>query len=148
MDELDLSIISMFVNDGRVSNAAIARQAPAPVSEETIRRRKARLMQHGVIHISAVLDAAKMGYRAEVLVAIAPRYSEVENVADALAELEEITRVTIVTGRFGIMAWITLRSLAELDTYLRDKVRSIPGVDEVTTFVFLEVTKPWTPRVP
>ncbi len=60
MDELDLNIISMLVNDGRISNAAIAGQAPAPVSEETIRRRKARLMQHGLIHISAVPDNAKM----------------------------------------------------------------------------------------
>ena len=147
MDELDLNIIFMFVNDGRISNAAIAGQTS--VSEETIRRRKARLMQQGVIHISAVLDAAKMGYRSEVLVAFSPRLSEVENVVDALAGLGEVTRVAIVTGRFGIMAWITLHSLAELDTYLKDKVRFIPGVDEVTTFASsLEVTKPWTPRGP
>ena len=146
MDELDLSIISLLTNEGRIHNTVIARQTG--VSEETIRRRKALLMQQGVFHVSAVPDVAKLGYRSEVLVAIALRPTEVENVADALAGLDEVTRVAIVTGRFDIMAWITLRSLAEMDSFLRDKVRPIPGVDRPTAFVFLEVVKPWTPRGP
>ncbi len=142
MDELDRNIISMLIGDGRITNAAIARQAG--VSEETIRRHKASLMHDDLIRISAVPDAAKMGYKSEVLVAINSNPGNADEVADTLARLDEVTRVAIVTGRFGIMAWITLPSLAELYTYLRDNVRSIPGVDGVTVFVCLEVPKPWT----
>ena len=80
MDELDRSIISMLINDGKTSNAAIARQVG--VSEETIRRHKARLMQEGVIRISAVPDAVKMGYRFEVLVAINFKSGRADDVAD------------------------------------------------------------------
>ena len=142
MDESDRNIISKLINDGRIPNAAIARQAG--VSEETIRRHKASLMHDGLIRISAVLDAAKMGYKSEVLVAINSNPGNADEVADTLARLDEVTRVAIVTGRFDITAWITLPSLAELYTYLRDNVRSIPGVGGVTVFACLEVPKPWT----
>ncbi len=86
MDELDRNIVSMLINDGNTSNVAIARHEG--VGEETVRRRKARLMQDDVIRISAVSDAVKMEYRAEVLIAISSKWGEADDVAGAVARLD------------------------------------------------------------
>ena len=68
MDELDFTIISLLQDDGRASNAGIARQAG--VSEGTVRRRLKRLIDEEFIKVVALLDPAKMGYSSEALVGI------------------------------------------------------------------------------
>ena len=62
MDQLDRRIINLLQMDGRASNAALARELE--VSEGTIRRRVRRLIQEGLIRITAVPNIEKPGYAA------------------------------------------------------------------------------------
>ena len=61
MDDLDIRIISMLQDDGRASNAGIAREVG--ISEATVRRRLKRLFQDEFIRVSALRNPGKMGYR-------------------------------------------------------------------------------------
>ena len=136
MDELDLKIIALLQEEGRASNAGIARKVG--VSEGTVRRRLKRLIQEKYIQVVALLDAGKMGYASEALIGVQVDPDKTDEVADSLAQLEEIKWVTLTTGSFDIFGWATLESSESLGIFLRTKVGTIPGVRRTETFVNLK----------
>ena len=139
MDELDKQIIAMLQEDGRATNAGIARAVG--VSEGTVRRRLKRLVHEGYISVVALLDPGRMGYASEALVGVQVDPDRVDQVADALAELDEVSWVSVTTGAFDIFAWAALRSAESLGIFLRTEVGTIPGVRRTETFVNLGVKK-------
>ena len=141
MDELDTKIIAMLQEDGRASNAGIARRAG--VSEGTVRRRLKRLIQDEYIRVVALLDPGKMGYASEALIGVQVDPDKVEQVSDDLSALDEINWVSITTGAYDIFAWATLDSSEALGIFLRTKVGTIQGVRRSETFVNLMVKKRW-----
>ena len=141
MDELDTKIISLLQQDGRASNAGIAREVG--VSEGTVRRRLKQLIQEEFIRVVALLDPGKMGYASEALVGVRVDPHKIDQVAERLAALEEVNWVAETTGSFDIFAWATLESSSTLGIFLRTKVGTIPGVRRTETFVNLMVKKRW-----
>ena len=139
MDELDRKIIQLLQRDGRASNARIAREVG--VSEGTVRRRLKRLVQDGVINIIAVPNMEKMGYGTAALVGLRADPGRVDQVADQVAQLDEVHYVAITTGAFDIFAWVAVISAEELGVFLRSKVGVIPGVNRTETFVNLSTKK-------
>jgi len=139
MDNLDIKIISLLQEDGTATNAGIARQVG--VSEETVRRRLKRLVQEEYIRVVALPDPAKLGYESEVLMGIQADADKVDQVADTLAEFDEVNWVSITTGSYDIFAWATLRNSEELSTFLRTKVGVIHGVRRLETFINLAIKK-------
>ena len=141
MDELDMKIVEILQEDGRASNAGIARRVG--VSEGTVRRRLKQLIQEEFIRVVALLDPGKMGYASEALVGVRVDPDKIDQVAERLAALEEVNWVAETTGSFDIFAWATLESSSTLGIFLRTKVGTIPGVRRTETFVNLSVKKRW-----
>jgi len=139
MDELDSKIIALLQDDGRASNAGIARKVG--VSEGTVRRRLKRLIQEKFISVVALLDPGKMGYASEALIGVQVDPDKIDRVADDLAGLEEISWVAVTTGSFDIFCWATLHSSESLGIFLRTKVGTISGVRRTETFVNLAARK-------
>ena len=139
MDNLDLKIISLLQEDGTATNAGIARKVG--VSEETVRRRLKRLIQEEYIKVVALPDPAKLGYESEVLIGIQVAAAKVDEVADTLAEMDEINWVSITTGSYDVFAWATLRTSEALSIFLRSKVGTISGVNKMETFINLAIKK-------
>ena len=141
MDNLDEKIFAILSKDGRASNAEMARALG--VSEGTVRRRVTRLIDEEAIHTVAVINPQATGYECEVIIGIDPAVERVHEIAEELSTYSEVDRVAVVTGRYAIFAWATLRTHAELERFLSEKVHSIPGINSVTTSLCLEVTKRW-----
>ena len=139
MDELDSKIIRLLQGDGRGSNAKIAREVG--VSEGTVRRRLRRLVEDDMIKVVAVPNLEQMGYGTAALVALQAEPGKVDDVADALAAMEEAHYVAITTGAHDIFAWVGMESPEKLGTFLKSKVGSIPGVKKTETFVNLAIKK-------
>ena len=139
MDELDTKIIALLQEDGRASNAGIARKVG--VSEGTVRRRLKQLVQEEYINVVALLDPGRMGYTSEALIGVQVDPDKVDQVGDDLASLEEVNWVAITTGSFDIFCWATLQSSEALGIFLRTKVGTIQGVRRTETFVNLAVKK-------
>ena len=135
MDALDTKIIDILQKDGRASNAGIARDVG--VSEGTVRRRLKRLVQEEYIQVVALPDPAKMGYESQAIVGVQVDPDKVDQVADGLSDLDEVSWVAVTTGSFDIFAWATLASSEALGIFLRTKVGIIPGVRRTETFVNL-----------
>ena len=139
MDELDRKIIQILQENGRASNARIARDVG--VSEGTVRRRLQALLQEGIIKVVALPDPEVLGYNTEALVGIQVDPDKIDEVARQLAGLRESAWVSVTTGSFDIFSWVTLPSSEELGNFLKSEVGTIPGVRRTETFVSLMVRK-------
>ncbi|MBI2856671.1 MAG: Lrp/AsnC family transcriptional regulator [Chloroflexi bacterium] len=139
MDELDRKIIGILQQDGRASNAKIARQLG--VSEGTIRRRLKRLIQDEAMQVVAMPEPSRLGYATEAVVALQVDPGKLEDVAEELAKVPETLYVSITTGAFDIFAWVALPSQEALHNFLLSTIGNIPGVKRSETFVNLSVKK-------
>jgi len=139
MDDLDSNIISMLQEDGRASNAGIARQVG--VTEGTVRRRLKRLVDEEYIHVIAMLDPGKLGYRSEALVGVMVDPDKIDVAAEEISKLDEVSWAAVTTGAYDIFAWGALPTSEDLGIFLRTKVGSIAGVRRTETFVNLSVKK-------
>ena len=74
LDTIDRQIVSLLIDDGRISSAEITRRI-GHVSERAVRYRIERLIRSGVIRISAVVMPQAVGFPVigDVLVDVAPR---------------------------------------------------------------------------
>ena len=106
--------------------------------EGTVRRRLKRLVQEEFIQVVALPDPVKMGYESQALIGVQVDPDKVDRVADALAELSEISWVAVTTGSYDIFAWATLQSAEALGIFLRTRVGIIPGMRRTETFVNLD----------
>ena len=139
MDDLDSKIIAILQEDGRASNAGIARRVG--VSEGTVRRRLKRLVDDKFIQVVAMLNPGKMGFGAEALIGVQVDPEKVDEVSRAVSSLEEVSWVAVTTGSYDIFAWATLESSESLGLFLRTKLGTIRGVRRTETFVSLSVKK-------
>ena len=139
MEDLDSKIITLLQQDGRVTNARMAKEIG--VSEGTIRRRIRMLVQEEFIQTIVVLDSAKVGYSYEALIGIQVDPDKLDRVVDEIAKLEEINWVAITTGAYDVFAWSTMRSAKELGVFLTTRLGTIPGIHRTETFVNLSIKK-------
>ena len=137
MDELDQKITGLLQMDGRISNAEIARKLG--VSEGTVRRRVSRLIQDDVFRVTAVPDI--QGYTITALVGVETQPGRADEVAEALAKLEEVHYGAVTTGGFDVFIWVGLESAEQLGDFLRSKVAAIEGIQRTETFVNLAIMK-------
>ena len=139
MDDLDSKIIGILQDDGRASNAGIAREVG--VSEGTVRRRLKRLVDEDFIKVVARLDRRRLGYSSEAIVGIQVDPSIIDQVADAVSALKEVSWVVVTTGAYDIFAWVEVQSAEELGVFLRRTLGTISGIRRTETFVNLAIKK-------
>ena len=138
LDMIDRQIIGLLQLDGRRAYGAIAEEVG--LSEAAVRRRVQRLKDSGVMQIVAITDPQLLGYGREALVGIRV-HGDVRTVADQVAAIDEANYVVMTAGSFDIIAEVIAVDDAALVHLLNDSIRSIPGVTEVETFLYLKLAK-------
>ena len=138
LDDIDRQIISHLQEDGRRAYGTIA--GDVGLSEAGVRRRVQRLRDMGVMQIVAITDPLQLGYGREALVGIRV-HGDVRLVADRVAAIDEANYVVMTAGSFDIIAEVIAVDDAALVHLLNDAIRSIPGVTEVETFLYLKLSK-------
>ena len=138
LDEIDRRIIGLLQRDGRRPYGAIADLVG--LSEAAVRRRVQRLRDSGVMQIVAITDPLQLGFGREALVGIRV-HGDVRLVADKIAAIEEANYVVMTAGSFDLIAELIAVNDDDLVHLLNDSIRSIPGVTEVETFLYLKLAK-------
>lgn len=138
LDLIDRQIISLLQRDGRRPYGAIAEEVG--LSEAGVRRRVQRLKDAGVMQIVAITDPLQLGYGREALVGIRV-HGDVRLVADQIAAIDAANYVVMTAGSFDIIAEVIALDDNALVHLLNDSIRSIPGVTEVETFLYLKLSK-------
>jgi len=138
LDQVSKAIIYALQQDGRRSYSAIAEEVG--ISEGAVRQRVQRLMSSGVMQIVAVTDPMELGFARQAMIGLTVE-GQLEPVADALAEMDEIEYVVITAGGFDILVEAVCESDEHLLSVLSSRIRSIPGVRGTETFVYLKLKK-------
>jgi Lrp/AsnC family transcriptional regulator for asnA, asnC and gidA len=138
LDSVDRRIIELLQRDGRRPYGAIAEDVG--LSEAAVRRRVQRLRDAGVMQIVAITDPLQLGYGREALIGVRVQ-GDVRTVADKIASIEEANYVVMTAGSFDIIAEVIAVNDDALVHLLNDAIRSIPGVTEVETFLYLKLAK-------
>lgn len=138
LDEAGKAIVEQLQQDGRRPYASIGKAVG--LSEAAVRQRVQRLIDTGVIQIVAVTDPMQVGFPRAAMLGIRVD-GDLTEVADALAELDEVDYVVITAGGFDILAEVVCENDEHLLEIMNSKIRSIPGVRSTETFVYLKLRK-------
>jgi Lrp/AsnC family transcriptional regulator for asnA, asnC and gidA len=139
LDDVDLQILEALRQDGRTPFAQIAEQLG--VSPGMIRMRYNRLVEMGYLKVVAITNPLRMGYEAMAMIGIRADGTKMLEVADRIAEFDEVVYLIVTTGRYDIMAEVFCRDHADLLRFLTEKLYNIEGVRETESFVQLKIVK-------
>ena len=138
LDDVSKAIIEQLQQDGRRSYAAIGKVVG--LSEAAVRQRVQRLTESGVMQVVAVTDPLQLGFARQALVGIRCR-GELEVVAEALGELQEVDYVVITAGSYDLLVEVVAESDDHLLELISLKIRTIPNVESTETFMYLKLQK-------
>lgn len=138
LDDLSRRLIEALQQDGRRSYASLAQDVG--LSEAAVRQRVKRLLDDEVMQIVAVTDPMTVGFSRQALVGIRVE-GDVRAVAARLSELPELEYVVLCAGTFDILVELVCEDDEHLLSLLNQSVRSVEGVRETETFVYLRLVK-------
>ncbi len=138
LDKTNLEIIRELENDGRRSYAAIGRAVG--LSEAAVRQRVQRLLDQDVIQIVAISDPLQVGLHRQAMIGIKTE-GNAKEIARVLGEIPQADYVVMCAGSFDLLVEVVCENDDVLLRLLNEEIRSIPGVKETETFVYLKLAK-------
>lgn len=138
LDATDLELIDHLQIDGRMPYTELARRMQ--VTEKTVRRRVARLLDARYITIAAVTDPRSLGFdcMALVLISIDGTRPPVE-IANELVTVPAVDYVTVTSGQFAIQAEVVCTDKQELYDVAFATIGSVAGVTSVEVLPYLRL---------
>ncbi len=133
IDEIDIGIIDLLMEDGRMSAVEIARRLGEEITERTVRYRINRLVDNDIIKISAIPNPHALGFKviADIFVEVEPGL--IKEVARILSEQENVSYVSCSIGERDISVQIVARDNDEIYNFATDFIGKLPGVRKTTT---------------
>jgi Lrp/AsnC family transcriptional regulator, regulator for asnA, asnC and gidA len=139
LDELDRQLIALLMEDASRTNVAMARLLG--VSDGTVRNRIQNLLQLEIMQLVAIIDPWKVGHRIQIFSGLEVDLDRAHEVAQQLAEFDEVTYVSYTTGEFDILMVAALRNQEELFNFLTNKIGRIEGIRRIRTNQVLKAVK-------
>jgi Lrp/AsnC family transcriptional regulator for asnA, asnC and gidA len=140
IDQLDLKVLKMLQEDGRLPFTEIA--GKLKLSESTIRKRVQSLQKKGVIkRFTIEIDPSKIGINTVAIVGVDVDPTELLEAAQKLCKIKEIRSVATSTGDHMIMTEIWTRDGRELTRLISEQIGKIDGVKKICPAIILEKLK-------
>ena len=149
LDRIDLGIIILLNEDGRMPSAEIARRL-GNISARTVSHRIDALITRGVIDIRAIVNPNTIGYdvMADVFIEVEP--GRVREVAEIVARFPQVSYVACATGESDVSISLRVRSIEEMFAFITETLGKIPGVRRTQTHILPITIKDrdtWLPEV-
>ena len=139
LDDLDKAIIRCLQLDGRRPYAQIGRELKVP--EATVRQRAERLISRRVVQIVGVTDPLAMGFQQPALIGLKVDANRLEEIAQKIAALDEVTYLVVTAGRFDLMCEVVCEDNDHLLGVLTEDLAKIRGIRSTETLVELRFVK-------
>ena len=140
LDRVDMRLLRLLQQDGRLSNADLARRAN--LSQATCHRRTQRLLAEGFIRsVRALVEPRRVEHGALVLVGVVLDRSTKESFAAFEAAVRKLTSVLdchLVAGDFDYFLKIRLRDMSEFGRLHGEQLLGLPGVRQTRTFFVIK----------
>ncbi len=139
-DKTDLKIIGLLLEDGRMPAAEVARRV-GNVSERAVRYRIEQMVKDGLIHIGAVVNPRRFGFSVVADVFVEAEPAQIQELAQSLAEMENVTYVACSIGELDISIQVVARDTEEVYRFATEVIGKLPGVRKTTTSIVPFVVK-------
>ncbi|MDE3720509.1 Lrp/AsnC family transcriptional regulator [Nocardiopsis sp. N85] len=137
LDALDWRLVRRLLRDGRASYADLARQVG--LSQAAARSRVVRLLDSGVIHVTAIVEPTALGANEQLGFGLRCR-GDAEALGAALANMSRVSFLASGFGRYDIVGTLTAPDRCRLVEAL-EALRGAPGVGHVETWEHLSIRK-------
>ncbi|AAL81858.1 AsnC family transcriptional regulator [Pyrococcus furiosus DSM 3638] len=139
IDDLDRKILSLLIEDSRLSYREIAKKLNVAVG--TIYNRIKKLEDMGVIQgFTVKLNYEKLGYELTAIIGIKAQGKKIREIERIIARDKHVTCVYDVTGEYDIIVIAKFRSREDMNRFVKS-VLSVDGVEKTNTHVALEIVK-------
>lgn len=146
LDEIDKAILGLLQNDGRLSNAELARRIS--LSPPATHSRLKRLEELGVIRqYAALVDRERLGYDMLCFVNVRMQMHQFEAIAHfkrVIGNMPEVLECHHITGEYDYLLKVVVRGRKDLERFIVNKLTPIPGVARVYTSLALAEVKSTT----
>lgn len=139
-DKIDLQIIDLLIDNGRMPAAEIARRI-GDVSERAVRYRIERMTADELIKVSAIVNPRKFGYPLIADIVIEVETNQIQAVGETLAMNECVTYVACSIGEKDLSVQVVANNTEEIYHFATQVIGKIPGVIKTTTSIVPIVLK-------
>ena len=146
LDKIDLSIMQILNKDARTSSSEIARQVRIP--ERTVYHRIRRLVEGNYIKTVAVINPKAFGYTLAVDIFCEIELGLINQAAEALLSMPEVSYIAISTGDQDISIQALFKGIEEMQAFITHKLHQVPGMRRTRTVLIpriLKDTYQWLP---
>jgi len=140
IDEIDLSIVNLLMEDGRMPASEIARILGG-VSERAVRYRIERMVEESLVRISAIVNPKMFGYSIIADIWLEVEADSILEVARKVKEFECVSYVACAIGESDVSIQIFARDNVEVYRFVTEVIGKIPGVRKTTTSIVPIVLK-------
>jgi Lrp/AsnC family transcriptional regulator for asnA, asnC and gidA len=139
LSEVDIGILEMLQEDGRVSFSAISRELG--IAESTVRYRVEKLRESGVItSFQAHLNPRRVGLGITAIALIKVDAAEIVEASETLATFEESHHLFRTTGSYDLVSVVHARDIVHLNDLI-ERIKKISGVREASVEVATHLVK-------
>ena len=139
ISKTDRKLILELQRDGTASYAELADRLH--ITPQTVAKRIEGLVNSKVISIRALPNPFKLGFCANVLIAIKTDPTKVDHVCEKLFDNFHVNLLQTVFGRFDILAMVYFPNWELLHKFINKELSTINGVTYVETFFINEILK-------
>ena len=144
LDELDLRLLTEFLQDARISYAKAGKNVGLSLS--ATRQRVMRLEENGTLRFRVLPDPFVLGLYAAAMVSIRTTGSH-NAIKEALRVLPGTTDLAETTGEYNLVVEFFAERRSSLEDYVQS-ILKIPGVRDIRTDIYRKVvrdTGTWSP---
>jgi Lrp/AsnC family transcriptional regulator for asnA, asnC and gidA len=139
IDDTDREILRVLRVDGRTSNTEVARRLG--VTETTVRKRLAALLESDLVQIVAVPTPRLAGLTVSAIIGISVQLRSLQKVADALTGRPEVRYCGVSTGRYDLIIEAFFADHEHVVTFSKDVLGTMEGITDVETSLILKIEK-------
>jgi Lrp/AsnC family transcriptional regulator for asnA, asnC and gidA len=146
LDEVDRTILRSLRENARMSLQEISRRSG--VSDATIQFRLKRMKSSGAIErFTIAASPAATGYAVTAIILVQTDGDRHDRALAELARVPQITEVYGIMGEYDLFLKVWSRSLEELKSIINDRIRSLPGIEDLHEILVMERAKEEMPPV-
>lgn len=146
LDEIDVQILAILQNDGRITNADLAKKVK--LSPPSVLQRVRNLERAGLVRgYFALLDPERLGLKITALAMVSLSLHQeqpIERFRRAIQEIPEVLECYHVSGEFDFLLKIVVRDIRAYEALIRERLSKIKGIQQIKTSFVLATPKSTT----
>lgn len=149
LDDIDLQILRLLQDNGRVTNADLARDVK--LSPPSVLQRVRKLEETGVVRgYSARLEPEALGYGITIfaLVSLAMHQEQpIDRFRSDIQALPEVVECYHISGEFDFLLKIVMEDMGSYERFIRERLSRLDAISKIQScFVMANVKD--NPRLP